>query len=85
MPTKNHATMQSDEGLSPLGNAAQQVTSPCGKEKEMKKYILKSGRVVTEEQLEDFYRAFTTTTFNERDYKAWKYDKLAASELKFAE
>lgn len=51
----------------------------------MKKYILKSGRVVTEEQLEDFYRAFTTTTFNERDYKAWKYDKLAASELKFAE
>jgi len=26
--------MQSDEGLSPLGNAAQQVTSPCGKEKE---------------------------------------------------
>ena len=55
-----------------------------GKRK-MKKYILKSGRVVTEEQLEDFYRAFTTTTFNERDYKAWKYDKLAASELKFAE
>lgn len=49
------------------------------------KYILANGRIVTEEQLEAFYRAFSSTTFNERDYKAYKFDKMAEGKLKFAE
>lgn len=49
------------------------------------KYITKDRKLLTEEQLEDIYRMVTFTTFNERDYKAWKYDKLEAGIIKFAE
>lgn len=51
----------------------------------MTKYITRNGRQMTEEELEEFYRINTFTTFNERDYKAWKYDKLEEGVIKFAE
>jgi hypothetical protein len=51
----------------------------------MKKYILTSGREIDEEYLEDFYRVAISRTFNERDYKSWKYDMLEAGKLRFAE
>ena len=51
----------------------------------MIKYITRHGLKLTEEELEEVYRDSTFTTFNERDYKAWKYDKLEAGTIKFAE
>lgn len=52
----------------------------------MAKYIvISNGTEVTEEALEEIYRMHSFTTFNERDYKAWKYDKLEAGIIKFAE
>lgn len=51
----------------------------------MAKYITKNGVELTETALEEIYRMHSFTTFNERDYKAWKYDKLEEGVLKFAE
>ena len=52
----------------------------------MAKYIVaNNGRKLTEEELKDIYSMFSTSTFNERDYKAWKYDKLEQGIIKFAE
>lgn len=69
-----------------LGNAAQQVTSPCGKDMKMKYVSTKSGMVLTEEELEEIYRLMNTlSVINETNYKAWKFDMLAAGKMKFAE
>lgn len=51
----------------------------------MAKYIAKNGCELTEEALEEIYRMHSFTTFNERDYKAWKYDRLEQGLIKFAE
>ena len=47
--------------------------------------LLKSGRRVTEEELETAYRCFSNTTFNEIAYKAWKFDRILAKAIQIAE
>ena len=52
----------------------------------MAKYIvISTGMELTEEALEEIYRLHSFTTFNERDYKVWKYDRLEQGIIKFAE
>lgn len=49
------------------------------------KYITRHGMILTEEELEEVYRNSTFTIFSEQDYKAWKYDKMEAGTIRFAE
>ena len=50
----------------------------------MTKYITtKSNIILTETELLNFYIENIFTTFNEKDYKVWKYDKLEAGIIKF--
>ena len=52
----------------------------------MIKYITRHGAKLTEAELEEVYRGATRfAPFNERDYKAWKYEKLEIGAIKFAE
>lgn len=56
----------------------------------MKDYIITNSitnikRKVTEEQLEDLYRAKSFTIFNERDYNHWKQTKIEEGTLAIAE
>ena len=52
----------------------------------MKYVSTKSGMVLTEEELEEIYRLMNTfSVINETNYKAWKFDMLAAGKMKFAE
>ena len=49
----------------------------------MSKYIVvKNGQEVTEEALETIYRMHSFTTFNERDFNAWKQEKIAQGIIK---
>lgn len=56
----------------------------------MKNYIITNSitntkRKVTEEQLENIFRANSFVIFNERDYNAWKQTKIEEGTLAIAE
>lgn len=54
--------------------------------RKMAKYIVVSnGTEITEEALEEIYRMHSFTTFNERDYNAWKQSKIEQGVIKIAE
>lgn len=44
----------------------------------MKQYKLRNGRVITEADLDDFYRINTFCTFSEEAYQNWKAERIAA-------
>lgn len=51
----------------------------------MAKYIATfNGMELTEEGLKAIYIFHNQQPFNERDYKAWKYDLLEQGKIKFA-
>lgn len=51
----------------------------------MKRYLLvKSGVVLPEEAVEDVYRKNSFTTFNEKDYEAWKQEKIEQGQIRVA-
>ena len=51
----------------------------------MAKYIVNNGTEITEEALEEIYRLHSFTTFNERDYNAWKQSKIEQGVITIAE
>lgn len=52
----------------------------------MREYIVtKNGMRVTEEALEEIYRMHSFTTFNERDYNAWKQTRIEQGIIRIAE
>lgn len=51
----------------------------------MKRYLLvRSGVALTEEAVEDLYRKNSFTTFNEKDYEAWKQEKIEQGHIRVA-
>ena len=52
----------------------------------MERYIVTlNGLKLSEDDLRSIYIAFETKRFEEQEYKAWKFDKLASGVIKFAE
>ena len=52
----------------------------------MKKYrVLRSGKELTEEALQEIYSLHSFVTFNERDYNAWKQSKIEQGIIKVVE
>lgn len=52
----------------------------------MAKYrVISTGAELTEEALQEIYRMHSFTTFNERDYNAWKQSKIEQGVLTIAE